>query len=142
MKNLWRLSLIILLTLLMSCKKDDSSQNPIFEKLLGTWKCMHYNDTTGVITNEPAGYSKAIEFDKDGIYKEYMNGNQQEKYKFTLTENPPPNMATYNLLTFYPYDFLNGCQPIFRQFIVIGEQDTIFIFDYSNFSIFSMYIRQ
>ena len=112
----------------MNCKKDNSPQNTVLERLLGTWSYVGDYYLNGVITPPTAGYSQTIEFRKDSFYKEYENGKLHAKYKFTIATPPPVcNSNTLYHINLSCSDFLKDNQVLYTEEIRFGGQDTLFI---------------
>lgn len=76
--------LIIYITFFNSCRKEISVPNPELNKLFGSWQWISSFCGWGGLTN--ASSDKTIEFNKNGIYKEYTNGEETKKCKFSLIE--------------------------------------------------------
>lgn len=75
--------------LLSGCKKEEPINNPMHEKLLGSWEWIGsyggYSFTT--ITPSSEGYTVRIEFTRDGRRKLYINNKQTSVVKYSIIED-------------------------------------------------------
>jgi hypothetical protein len=100
---------------LCAWKQQAPSPDSGLEKIYGKWDWI---ETAGGIAGirysaSTAKYTEMIEFDKDGTYKQYRNGNLKAEHSFTLTVDSSvpsvPKTYTLNLsqlVTFKGYDTL------------------------------------
>src|SRR4051812_32598860 len=84
----WTVAVLVISVLLTTCRKDISLPDPELEKLFGNWSWVQSCGGFAGQTATPAtvGCTRSLEFNKNGIYKCYVNGKQHEKLKFSLTE--------------------------------------------------------
>jgi hypothetical protein len=84
--NLFKIGLLIALTITMSCQKEKKS---ISELILGRWEWASSVNSwfpDQFETPRTAGYSKAFEFYDNGTAKEYLNDQFVNSYDYSLSE--------------------------------------------------------
>lgn len=74
---------------LSACKKSIDLPHPELEKLFGSWEWIGSSGgfSGDNITPSSAGYSKTVEFRKNGVYRWYKNGKLEDKMRFTVTQD-------------------------------------------------------
>jgi hypothetical protein len=129
---LMALAFIALPLIFSSCRKDISLPDPSLDKLFGSWEWVETSGDYGgeIHTPQSDGDTWSIEFNKDGISKQYKNGKKVKKYKFTLSVGT--SVLTNANAWFITFD--NSCimdqkKPPMPQFFSFGGQDTLFISD-------------
>ncbi len=130
-----KLSSIILVTLslfLITCKKDTPVPNQSLDKLFGTWTWVQSTGGIGGETTTPAteGYTKKVEFDKNGIYKWFKNSKQQDRMKFTLCEGSSIHTTgTAYLIKYEDVGLFDKKDHLETQSVTFGERDSLFLND-------------
>jgi hypothetical protein len=130
-----------------TCRKDISIPNQELDKLFCSWEWVETNayGSFGPIANPASeGYSRTIEFDRNGIYRSYKDGKKDEKYKFTISEGT----SNYIIGTAYIINYkrtgivFNNDSPISSQAIQFKGSDTLIlhILDYDGY--YRIYKRQ
>jgi len=144
-QKLWIIAIVTFSFFMTTCRKDISVPDPNLEKLFGTWNWVQSSGGIGGQTTTPAtaSYSQTVEFDKDGIYKICKNGKQQEKYKFTLTEDTSiHSTVTAYLINYKHTGLFHSNKSITTQSIMFGGQDSLFLSDEAYDGYNNIYTRK
>jgi hypothetical protein len=96
--NLLKYVLLTVLAFLMSCQKDNKT---ISELIIGKWEWIKTIESpyTGQVSNpQTSGFSKTLEFTRDGTMKEYKNDLLINSSNYSIEIDP--STPNYNLLTY------------------------------------------
>jgi hypothetical protein len=144
-QKFWMAAVLVVSVLLTTCRKDISLPNQDLEKLFGSWNWVQSSGGFAGQTTTPAtvGYTKSLEFNKNGIYKSYKNEKQQEKFKFSLTEGTSiSSTGTAYLIEYKDLGFFHKkTTSMSQQSVWFGGQDTLFLNDEAFDGFFNVYTR-
>jgi hypothetical protein len=128
---------------LTTCKKDISVPNAEFEKLFGTWEWVEsFCGWSGPSTPATVGYTETVEFNKNGTYKMFKDGHQQETRKFTLAEGSSIYTSGIANLIKYESSGLSNHQTYLTRSVSFGGEDTMYLNDEAYDACSYVYVRQ
>lgn len=135
-------SLSIFLT---GCKKDIDVPKQELNNLFGTWEWVQSSGGFAGITTSPLteGHTIKLEFNENGIYKEFKNGEKIDKRKFSFIEGKSIYTADNSTLIEYEKTgVLNRKENFTSQSIIFFSNDTLQLNDecYDCFS--RLYVKK
>ena len=134
----WTIAIMLIWVFFSGCRKDiSSSPNPESKEIFGTWVWVQSSGgfTGHTINPSTVGYSGTVEFNKNGIYKTYKDGNQKEEGKYSLIEGKSIYTTTTAHLIKYEDD-------ITYQSINLERKDTLILSDECYDCYRHVYIRK
>ena len=122
---------ILLLGLFTACKKKEISlPDPSLEKLFGRWEWVESGGGLAYHQTSPSttGCSITIEFERNGIYKEYKNGKHQNRMKFYLSKGSSIySSVESNLIKYNDTGILDKNNTPITESIQFAGQDTLYL---------------
>lgn len=135
-------SFTLILLLVSSCSKDIDLPNADAEKLIGNW--LWINSSGGfsgaIINPSTEGYTKKVEFRKDGLYAEFRNDKVVENTQFLILKDESIRSAYEVYQINYVYS--NGQSNIFKQSFNFQGNDTLILMDECYDCYTHIYIRE
>lgn len=138
-----RLLILFLLCLIFnSCRKDISVPKTEFKKLFGHWQWIESSGgfSGGIESPVTAGYTIEIEFNENGIYKKYKNGEKINKMTFEFIEGESIFSSGKSFMIHYD-GFLFKKEATADSFKFSGE-DTLYLMNECYDCYTEMYVRK
>jgi hypothetical protein len=110
MKGLY-IYLIFFILSLTGCKKEIDLPDPSLKRIFGEWRWIYTQTVNDLITPQGAGYEQTMEFQKNGVFKRYKDGNKQDRGRYEIKYE-----LSYNGNEYYIIHFRNSTNSDFTHF--------------------------
>jgi hypothetical protein len=143
LKSYFSLSFIAILIIISSCSKDIDLPNSDAEKLIGSWKWVESSGgfSGRIISPSTEGYTKNLEFLKNGIYTESRNKKWYTDLQYTFHKAH----SIYSTESVYQIKYLktpNNSYDNESQSFQFSGNDTLYLKDECHDCYSHIYVRE
>jgi hypothetical protein len=86
MKTAW-IALFCTAVFLTGCKKEIDLPDSSLKSIFGKWEWLETDEANAnIISPASAGYNQSFEFQKNGVFRRYRNGDQKDRGKYYINQ--------------------------------------------------------